>query len=352
MRIEDILNIIFNELYDSIKLDPYFIKLKDIILKEAKGNFLSFKVQKRIFDKLDDGLKNIVSVSHESDVILRYALDIPEGILFFTIKYVDNLLFIELKKDLETEITGTVYTKFPTLSRVETIRVIKNRGFYEDYECNIYYYDKDFHLVSGASEEEKDLTFSEEFNIPLELARLFRLNFKKYSKEISRYISSKKMEGLDNILTDKDYCSFLSPFYLDEFGDFINREYSKNVSEAYKIITGADSIAIYNHEFSLIEESLKAQIGIDGEIVISSNIYQNLIYVLLGILADGISIKGNIIKKSEGIYTFYNVNISNNQVVFLPRILNENDLKGIYYANENNQKVEGLAEFFGITRGR
>ena len=143
MKIEDILNIIFNELYNTIKLDPYFIQLKDIILKEAKGNFLSFKVQKRIFDKLDDGLKSIVTVSHDSDIILRYALDIPEGILFFTIKYVDNLLFIELKKDLETEITGTVYTKFPTLSRVETIKVVKKRGFYEDYECNIYYYDKD-----------------------------------------------------------------------------------------------------------------------------------------------------------------------------------------------------------------
>ncbi|MCI9281423.1 MAG: hypothetical protein HFI49_04115 [Bacilli bacterium] len=352
MKIEDILNIIFNELYDSIKQDPYFMRLKDIVLKEAKGNLISFEVQKRIFDKLGDSLKNTVSFSHDSDIILRYALDIPEGILFFTIKYVDNLLFIELKKDLETEITSTVYTKFPALSRIETIRVIKNCGFYEDYECNIYYYDKDFNLVSGASEEEKDLTFSEEFKIPIEFARFFRLNFKKYSKEISRYISSKKMEGLDELLTDKDYCSFLSPFYLDEFGDFINREYSKNVSEAYKVITGDDSIALYNHEFSLIEESLKAQIGTDGEIVISSNIYQNLIYVLLGILADGISIKGNIIKKLNGIYTLYIVNISNNQVVFLPRILNENDLKDIYYANENNQKVEGLAEFFGITRGR
>ena len=31
MKIEDILNIIFNELYDSIKQDPYFMTLKDII---------------------------------------------------------------------------------------------------------------------------------------------------------------------------------------------------------------------------------------------------------------------------------------------------------------------------------
>ena len=352
MDIKEILNNVFDNVYDTIKLDPYFIKLKEIALNDALGNFLSFQVQRRIYDKLNDKFKAFVKVSQDSEMILRYALDTPDGIIYFTIKYVDNLLFIELKKDFDNEIVSTIYTKFDTLSRIETVRILKNKGFYEDYECNIYYYDKDFNLVSGATEEEKDITFSEEFKIPIELSRLFRLNFKKYSKEISRYFSIKRMEKSDDLLTDKDYYYFLSPFYLDEFADFINREYSKNVSEAYKILTGNDDIKIYNNEFESIEENLKSQIGIDGEVVISSNIYQNLIYVLLGILADGISTKGYIIKKLNGVYTLYDVNITNNQIVFFPRILNEEELKQIYFTNEANQNVEGLAEFFGVTRGR
>lgn len=352
MSVEEILNSTFDRVYDTIRLDPYFIKLREIALNDASGEFVSFQVQKRIYDKLDDSFKSFVKVSHDPEMILRYALATSNGIIYFTIKYVDDLLFIELKKDLDNEIVSTIYTKFTTLSRVETVRILKNNGFYEDYECNIYYYDKDFNLVSGATEEEKDITFSEEFKVPIEFSRLFRLNFKKYSKEISRYVSSKRMEKSDDLLTDKDYYSFLSPFYLDEFADFINREYSKNVREAYKILTNNDGIAIYNNEFESIEENLKAQIGVDGEVIISSNIYQNLIYVLLGILADGISTKGYIIKKLNGVYTLYDVNITNNQIVFFPRILSDEELKQIYYANEENQNVEGLKEFFGITRGR
>ena len=353
MSVQEILTEVLDKVSTAINLDAYLKELKNIILKDIEGEFITFTVHKSIYDLLDNKeLKSYLKVSEDSEIVIRFALSLTDGLLFFTLKYVDNLLFMELKKELLDKVVSTIYVKFADFSRVETTEVTKDNGFYEDYHCGIYYYDADFNLVSEATDEEKDAVFGKEFNIPKEFVRFFRLNFKRYAKEISRYVSSKQMENADEKLSEKDFWYFLAPFNLNEFSNFINREYSKKISAAFKMVNGYDYITIYNNEFKTIEENLISQIGTDGEVIISSNIYQNLINVLLGVTADGISTNGYIIKKSNGVYTLYDVNITNNHVLFFPRVISDEEIKRIYYSNDVNQNVEGLAEFFGVTRGR
>lgn len=353
MSAKDILLMIFDKLDNTIKSDVYFKKLKDIALKETRGNFVIFQVEKRIYDMLNENLKKFFEVAESKEDILTYSLKTNDGIIYFAIKNIDNNLLIELKMDLKDKTKGTVYVKSDNLVRIETVEITKNNGFYKDYQSAIYYYDNAYNEIATNTDEEQDVIFSEEFGIPLSFARFFRLNFKKYAKDISRYVAKRNMEGLDNLLEEKDFYEFLTPFYLDDFQGFINREFSKDYTLIYSEMDREDvSLEICNNEFETIINNLKAQIGIDGEVIISSNIYQNLILILLGVIADGISTKGVIIKKVGNIYTLYMVHITNHEVMVIPKDITQEEMEDIYRLNPENDNIEGLAEFFRINRGR
>ena len=67
-------------------------------------------------------------------------------------------------------------------------------------------------------------------------------------------------------------------------------------------------------------------------------------------LTSSISTNGFIIKKVNDVYTLYYVNIKENNLLVIPKILTLEELKTIYYNNPKNEEIDGLKEFLGISR--
>jgi len=100
-----------------------------------------------------------------------------------------------------------------------------------------------------------------------------------------------------------------------------------------------------------IRDRLQELIGIDGEVVMSSNIYQNLIPILGGYEAEAYDMKGYIIKSLNGKYYFYEVSFKTLEITAAVHEITSSEAIDIFNKNERNKDVYGLREFFGVNRG-
>ena len=212
------------------------------------------------------------------------------------------------------------------------------------YEHELHYYDSFGNCLDNPDNEiEKDKLFSEEFLVPLEKAREYRTNFKKYQKEINQYRFENSSREIEENLVDN---LFHSPFHLEELEPFVRAELLDEMRKikgpSYEDFCG-DTGALND-----MINSLTNLMGESDEVIISDHFYNILVNYLLGIFDQRLYNKGIIIKKLNGHYTLYYIHLDNNQIFGIPKQLTEKDIKLILERNEQNLNVESLQEFFGF----
>lgn len=227
---------------------------------------------------------------------------------------------------------------------ISIITTKEENSIITDYEHELHYYDNFGNCLDNPDNEiEKDKLFSEEFLVPLEKAREYRMNFKKYQKEINQYRFENSNREIEENLVDN---LFHSPFYLEELEPFVRTELLNEIRQiegtSYEDFCG-DTGALKD-----IISSLKNLMGESDEVVISDHFCNILESYLLGLYDQRLYNKGLIIKKLNGDYTLYYIHLDNNQIFGIPKQLTERDIKLILESNEQNLNVEGLQEFFGF----
>lgn len=93
-------------------------------------------------------------------------------------------------------------------------------------------------------------------------------------------------------------------------------------------------------------------IGCDGEVIMSDNLYQNLVGLLMKLDAEVLSTNGFIVKKNQVGYILYYVYLALDEVRVIPKEITEREAHEIFLRSPLNEKVEGLKEFLGSSRNR
>jgi len=332
----NIVSLILNHLPDDLKVDEFLNNLENEIADYFNGRALGkIRVCESLYNELiakyDWIESNLETTTHESNLFYAFIVS-KKGTLDFRVKRVnDDYKIVIGILDNVTSIRTTVnYYKELLISKVEIIKTksLNNMDVYYDYD--VYYYNAQNKLIPRTKylKKEKIKNFMIEFGVSEYEAIFGIMNFEKYYEYFNQKKSVAIMEFCDeNFIEDKKI--FTSPFNLDSF-------------ELFQIDNNLDRI-------NSIKEPLISQIGNDGELVVSSNIYQN-IYSYLMNLTSSISTNGFIIKKVNDVYTLYYVNIKENNLLVIPKILTLEELKAIYYNNPKNEEIDGLKEFLGISR--
>ncbi len=157
------------------------------------------------------------------------------------------------------------------------------------------------------------------------------------------------MANKNTDLKEIDLLHFSSPFQLTNFKEFLNIEYQKTSMVVLKNLIGIEYSNI-NYEclnrIDIILPNLINAIGIDGQVIISQNIIDNLTPVLTGEEADSFNLKGLIIKRTNNEFIMYWTEITRDTINIVQKRLQDNEIQAIYIANPQNKYVEGLSEFF------
>ena len=343
---------------EAFEVLPFIIKIKDIIMDNLSGStILQLSVSKDLYDLILENNSNVIEkfgITSHIDNLLYITMLVSKGLLTFGLKQHNE--DYELKFSLADAPKKTSITLYKTFNmyKVETVEEVIKNDVTLDYNYDVYYYDNEYNLLSVDNELEKDEHFSKEFGVPLSEARLYRKNFKKHYKFLSDCKSTSIMKFADENLEYEKY-EFRIPFSLNEFELFMTKESIREISKYDN--TFEDDCEIYDIEnfdeekLKAILEPLKAQIGIDGCIIMSSNLYNNINFYLLD-LASAIYTNGFIIKKIDNQFILYYVNIEANKIVTIPQQINQDDLELIFNKNPENENVPGLKEFFGFGRDR
>lgn len=230
--------------------------------------------------------------------------------------------------------------------------IIDRNDYFLDSKIDIYYFDINGNPLKKDTEEEKDKMFIEEFCIPLAEARKYRTHFVQYRKYINECKIQSEMSYEDNNLDNNNL--FCSPFELENIRNVFNidLEDEEQLSMAFSFNYTMDDLEEASFRLDTIKNMLASQIGYSGELVLSNNIFENIASYIFNSSSTFLSTTGTIIKKENGEYIIYYIEINYNEITLVAKIISKEEAANIYYSNEGNNEVEGVAEFFGIERNR
>ncbi len=333
-------------LYIPYKLaeNPFFAKIVDILKSELPDDeslsTIHLTTNETMYIDLIEmypELLNRTEISEISGNVLKLMKFLNTGILSWRIYEKENdeykmILSIKSVNNYNKRIEMTI-KKNTTIIEVTLYKAFDQE--YEDYRYEIYYYDELNQLIDIDYEKIKDINFSEEFAVPIEKARNYRTNFKKYAHELSVNRFQNIHESYDETL---GLNHFLPAFKLEDLETFILKEFDKECSiKEPKNYTNKGAL-------DQIVNSIKGVIGASDEVLISYNLYEVLNFYLFEI-TNKLYNKGIIIKKLKGKYTAYYIHIDDKQIFGIPKQLNEEDIRVIL---ENNDQKEEIRSFFGL----
>lgn len=244
--------------------------------------------------------------------------------------------------------------------------------YYDDYEVDIRYFDCLGNEVEETQEDKKDEIFSKTFYVPISKASLYRNNFQLFKGFLNESRVKGQMNYLDREVLNKDNgLVFRSPCFLVDLEDFIKEEYmnpfgqieeleipfeedeADSMDEDYfSSMDELDDFSYDQNKFQLVRHQLVQQIGLDGEVVFSDNLFTNIISYISNSRVDVLCTKGIIVKKVDGYFTIYYVAIENGQMMVMSKAATEEEAQSLYYGSKDNERTKGLASFFQIERGR
>lgn len=352
-----IISVLFNKLPNELLNDPFFANLKNIFINNIEGlRIWQLSVCEDYFHDINElNTSSVLSFTKTfvNKSLFYITLSLGNKIVSFRIIKDNDLFDVKLVINNGDKLISINLFRDNEGSRIETVNQEIVNNVIKDYKFDVYYYDKNYRLLDDDTEKTKDKYFSVEFGIPLEDARFYRNNFKLFSEFLNEQRENKNLEFADEFFVDDKY-KFMIPFYLDEFELFMTKEMHREaclLDESLLEYEVTEARAFNKNKLATVLEPLKSQIGLDGEIVISKNIFDFIEFYLLGFY-NSINTTGFIIKKVSEEYILYFVKIENSKLIAIPKYITHEDLKIIYNKNLENANVPGLDEFFGFNRSR
>lgn len=268
------------------------------------------------------------------------------------LNYLDGAYILETKHQTIGTHEFRLYAKAEEEVRVQIERLALNHDFITDYDVQIYY-----NSFKSDVEAEKDGAFARRFNVPFEDARELRTNFDTHKTEINMLSKMNKMRDSDDALSDEERFLFRRPFKLKDLRVFLEEEFKVELDIIFqKAMISLDGISteldIDENIFNNVLMGLLSQIGDEGEVIITDNIYQDLIRAFSGKKFVILYSKGYIIKKVGEYYAIYYVHCTNNQIMVTSKPMSVEEVQELFKKNPDNLNVLGLSEFCGIPRGR
>lgn len=352
MTIEEILNLLPDELLD----DETFQDIEKTIFED----FGSGKAKVIVPINVSEDLLEFIAKKDDfekalNDNILHFIYVIEEDVCSLGVKYIEGSLFVYYEKSSLSKMDRKILIKTECFNVVQNKHTLKENGFYVDYQSDVHYYDNDYNKLDLDDTQVLDEMFSDEFGISLKSASIMRRKFPLYATYLSYFVSEQKMRFRDNNLKDIDFLYFKSPWLVSEIKDFIIEEYEqerKNVVRTYLNKSASNNSLIDVNRIAKITDWIQSNLDGDSEMVISDNVFGNLFPVLVGEDASDFDTKGIIIEKRREEYFLYQVHFTTDKTFFVKDLITEEQAQELFKANNKNLDVEGLSEFFGITRGR
>lgn len=346
---------IFDLLPLDVTEDLYFQRLIAIVvdnLKDASQLISKIQVNEEIYENMDN--KDLVS-KQEGNTLVNILYRLKDSICSFAVKQGKESYYIYFEVKSFDKMARTILIKTPYGIVVETKESLKVNGFYKSYDSNLYYYDNNYKEIKSDTSEALNKLFSDEFGIPLKSAENMRRRFPLYANYLSYSASEQRMKKRDNSLNDIDFLYFRSPWLVSDVREFIEEEYNNDKQTTVKKYLNQDSNRTSLKNMVGIEqiiEWIQNNLRSDSEFVISNNIYQNLIPVMVGEDAGGFNTRGIIVEKAYDDYYIYEVHFITNRISFRKRLISMEEAQKLFFSNSLNSNVDGLSQFFGIARGR
>lgn len=344
----DFLDKIIDLLPELIQNNTLFTQIITSVKKEVKDDsnymIMQLAVAPSLYKKIKDSIKiNFTSTSKDEN-ILYFTLLNSEGLIAFKLKEYYNTYRLELSfkpfKASKKVITLTI----ASINKLEKLIINEKESIISEYEYNLTYYDHEGNIIPMVDlEEQKDINFSNEFLVPLENAREYRLNFKKYASFLNKNRFQKLNQEYEK--NNKDMFShpalrienlevFLKAESKREIANILNEPF---IPESYANTGALDSIVI----------AIKSVIGESEEVIISDNLFDSLNFYLNGLTSNMLYNKGILIKKLNGIYTLYYLHLENNQVLGINSELRKQDIEEILTKDTSPEIKDELNSFFG-----
>lgn len=335
----DIITIVLDSLPEELLKDSLFAEIRKNI-NISPDSFLigNIAVDEETYLKVASSTpnaSNYVDISNKRKILrlaflgdYMYILDIIKfgDIYEITFKRSNTNNYLEINLEVDEGVR-----------RIEAVTTKQKDNLWQDFMCDIRYYDECDTKLDIDTEKEKDEVFSEKFYIPLELASLFRHNFQALKKEINLFYAKKDMELTDDFLGAEEGFLFKEPLNLENLSSILLKNYHLD-SEVLSLI-------------SKIATNLLEIIG-PGEVVFTSNILENLDNVIYGICPAIVYTRGFILKKLKNSYILYYCMLENTSVSVIPEEITKEEAEKLFISNEHNWEVSGLKEFFAISRGK
>lgn len=366
--------------------------VSDLLPKEIRDNKSFKKVVSEFRDALDD--INITTVNVREDIVekdrrLQSESMITPGqvsspVLFsmlsrdceFVVE-VSNIPMISfnmlksLGEDYQEEIDIEIIIRDCSTTRKDVKYHTNRSGYYFDYEADMSCYNKDGDEVELENKEHfLDDDFAGIFGISIEDARECRLNFDQYADSLNEIKVQIYLDGVDEM----EGSIFLPPFSMSDLGVLLTGmcedpeeegsdkddgetyeeeadeeayDEDENGEESEEIDDYIDEGALEN--VGRVKEELVNFMGEEGQFIMSRSIFYNINdYVKGRVLL--LAIKGMFVRKLNGEYTVFYVSITNDSVICIPKKVSPKEAKKLYDANRENQYIEGLDDFFGISK--
>lgn len=347
MDFEDIIDGIWEVLPERLINDKSLEEIKQQMLdfvsdlSEEVQEFFSFSLNLELLEEihldLDD--EERIDTIYEEDSGEIFSVEFGYGDLFFSIKKDNNkykvsfLLTEEDEYTHETVVDLVIGDELTSCSKLST--VMDDREYYYDYKREYYSLDKNDNLVILKNIDELlDMDFSEFFGVPLSKARKLRTNYDKNIKYINDSLASKNMEIIDEVYS-KDFIVFRGPFLMEDFKS---------------LILGSELLEVENATKDRVEKIVNNIIKVTdilGEFVITHNLLVNIqSYVFLEY--DVLNTSGYMIRRLDGEYIIFNINITHNGVLIIPSSVNKDYLLYLYNSSGNSEHDPDLDEFFGM----
>lgn len=343
--LNDIIHLLPNTFTDNIIFKRTIKELQKLFPNEVDFSTSRLSLSTSIYNYISNRYPIIKDrlYQHDSRESLVYlTLFIDGGLIILRIKDFDRLQKIYFSLTSYNGLTKEIkLTMSQGFSVIESIRKKEENYMITEYDYNIKTFNKKGELQVCDEELEKDLKFSEEFLVPLEEARKYRLNFKDYIEYLNENKIKETSRQEEQNLADYH---FRPSLLIDDLEIFIKREMAKDVSMFINFQT--DDLRV-SGIFSNVINNLKSLIGTNEGIIISENIYNSLVSYLLGQNNRILYNKGIIIKKINGIYTLYYVLLENERITSVAKQLSEKEINLLLQRNVDNQDLEELKTFFG-----
>jgi len=305
-----------------------------------------------------------------SNIIISLSFESENVFFSFTIYDLKNhgygVDLIKTKYDNVNSSISTSLTKGKDKTQVKVEAFSYDDKMFYDYHVEIKY-DSNYKISGFELEGEKDELFANKFFVPIEYARLMRLNFKRFRNQINDY-RLKGLEETNNEVEQQLGYLFCSPFRLGDLEDFIRNDFlnsflEENAESLYEVDNSEEELDDYSEEdfqdMNFDEEKINFMlnvlafyIDINSKVIFSDKLINDIIEYLSNEMVSILNTNGIIIAKINGEFIIYHIVVNNNQFIVMSQFITVEELKNKYLKNPFNSDIKGLNEFIDSAPGR